>query len=328
MNTSEQPATCTYVRGDGITCPGQIDAEQSDLCFWHDRSASKEGDDIRRRLEEWAGSGESMEGFVLRYAHLEGVKLHSQEGLNLSRANLFRAHLQGASMFNIDLRGSELLKADFAGANLNEAKMQDADLLGAILDGTRLERVQWGEQAVQEKAARLASREGRRDDARARFEEAEEIYRKLRQVYDSMGRFVMAGDFFKKEMVMRRMLLPKWSVGRAWSYLVDLFCAYGESAPRVIGSAIVLNLLCAVIYFIDGVKGPDGRLQFDAAAGIGDSLMGYLTCVYYSIVTFTTLGYGDFTPDGISRPLSAMQAFTGAFMMAMFVAVFSKKMTR
>ena len=90
----------------------------------------------------------------------------------------------------------------------------------------------------------------------------------------------------------------------------------------------MLNLLCAVIYFIDGVKGPDGRLQFDAAAGIGDSLMGYLTCVYYSIVTFTTLGYGDFTPDGISRPLSAMQAFTGAFMMAMFVAVFSKKMTR
>ena len=200
MNTSEQPATCTYVRGDGITCPGQIDAEQSDLCFWHDRSASKEGDDIRRRLEEWAGSGESMEGFVLRYAHLEGVKLHSQEGLNLSRANLFRAHLQGASMFNIDLRGSELLKADFAGANLNEAKMQDADLLGAILDGTRLERVQWGEQAVQEKAARLASREGRRDDARARFEEAEEIYRKLRQAYDSMGRFVMAGGIFNRSM--------------------------------------------------------------------------------------------------------------------------------
>ena len=51
--------------------------------------------------------------------------------------------------------------------------------------------------------------------------------------------------------------------------------------------------------------------------------------MYYSVVTFTTLGYGDMTPpDGIARPLAALQAFAGAFMMAMFVAVFGKKMTR
>jgi len=36
---------------------------------------SKEGTDMKQRLEEWAHSGESMEGFILRYAQLQRVKL-------------------------------------------------------------------------------------------------------------------------------------------------------------------------------------------------------------------------------------------------------------
>jgi len=30
---------------------------------------------MKQRLEEWAHSGESMEGFILRYAQLQRVKL-------------------------------------------------------------------------------------------------------------------------------------------------------------------------------------------------------------------------------------------------------------
>lgn len=327
---TEAKPSCSYVRGDGTTCPGTVEEEGGQLCFWHHPKVSKEGPDVKQRLEEWADSGESMEGFVLRYAQLQGVKLiDPPRGYNLSRANLFRAQFQGARMFNIDLRGSDLLKSDLSGANLNEAKMQGTDLLGATLDGTRMVRVQWGDQTVQEQQAYAAEAEGRQEDALARFEEAEEVYRSLRRAYDNVGHFDEAGMFFSREMTMRRMLLPKWSTGRAWSKTVDLFCAYGESPPRVIGSAVLLNLVCATAYFAVGVKGPDGRLGFSAEAGFGANLHDFLNCVYFSVVTFTTLGFGDMTPpDGFIRGLAAMQAFTGAFMMAMFVAVFGKKMTR
>lgn len=37
----------------------------------------------------------------------------------------------------------------------------------------------------------------------------------------------------------------------------------------------------------------------------------FWTSVYYSVVTFTTLGYGDFYPQGIGRVLAGMQALTG-----------------
>ena len=144
---------------------------------------------MRARLESWAATGESMEGFILRYAPLQGVKLHSQHGRVLRRANLFKADMAGASLWNVDLRGADLLKTNLAGANLNEAMLQDADLLGAILNGTKLERVEWGDKSVNERTAVEAYAAGRKEEAQEKYEEAEEVYRALRQAYDGAGRF-------------------------------------------------------------------------------------------------------------------------------------------
>ncbi len=44
----------------------------------------------------------------------------------------------------------------------------------------------------------------------------------------------------------------------------------------------------------------------------GDALAHeFWTCLYFSVVTFTTLGYGDFYPQGVGRALAGMQALTG-----------------
>lgn len=161
------------------------------------------------------------------------MKLASQRGRVLRGANLFRADLAGAHLFNVDLQGADMLKTNLAGANLNEAKLQGVDLLGAALDGTRLERVQWGDACVNEQGRREALSAGRRKEALEKFEEAEEVYRILRQAYDGAGRFEQAGAFFRREMTMRRMLLPILSMDRLWSKVVDTFCArlWRESSP-------------------------------------------------------------------------------------------------
>lgn len=49
------------------------------------------------------------------------------------------------------------------------------------------------------------------------------------------------------------------------------------------------------------------------------------TALYFSCVTTTTLGYGDFAPEGISRIFAIFQAFLG---MAVVGAVISKVLTR
>jgi len=325
--STEGPQTCSYVRTDGSTCSRPVEGEEG-LCYWHDHHLSKETPGVREELVKLKKEGESLEGFVLRYADLEGIRLDSAEGVNLSHSVLFRARLKGASMWNINLQGADIKKADLTGANLNEANLVNAGLLGASLEGTKLERVVWGEQAVQEQMARKAEAEGEHEKALVNFEEAEEVYRGLRRAYDSTGRFDEAGQFFQKEMTMRRKMMPKWSSGRIWSKLVDLFCGYGEVPQRVIGFSLLLVFVCAAGYFGAGVNGPEGRIGFDAEGNMGTNIRHFLNCVYYSIVTFTTLGYGDITPRGLARPIAAFEAFAGAFMMALFVAVFGKKMTR
>lgn len=46
--------------------------------------------------------------------------------------------------------------------------------------------------------------------------------------------------------------------------------------------------------------------------------------LYFSIVTFTTLGYGDYRPRGACKILADATALIGAFMLALFILVLSR----
>lgn len=46
-------------------------------------------------------------------------------------------------------------------------------------------------------------------------------------------------------------------------------------------------------------------------ASTGEQVHDFGLSVYYSVVTFTTLGYGDFEPRGVIRFMAALQALTG-----------------
>ena len=52
-------------------------------------------------------------------------------------------------------------------------------------------------------------------------------------------------------------------------------------------------------------------------------------CIYFSIVTATTLGYGDYQPtSGIFQGLASFEAIFGTFMWAAFIAIFVRKYMR
>jgi voltage-gated potassium channel Kch len=87
-------------------------------------------------------------------------------------------------------------------------------------------------------------------------------------------------------------------------------------------------ITCAFCYFLFGVSFQDQIMQLDLDNSVSENVMALLNSFYFSVVTFTTLGYGDITPVGISRLIAAVEAFTGSFSLALFVVVFVKQMTR
>jgi hypothetical protein len=320
---------CSFVGTTNKRCPGT--AENGDLCHWHDPNETKDRPRDRRDLETWAKSGKPMEGFSLRNAELENIDLVNKdgdEGFNLTNADLNHANLRGAHLYNIDLSGSALLKADFRHANLNFADMRDTDILGTDMTKARIEHTKWGTKVRQEVLAEDALRQGQHEKALDYYQQAEETYRSLYKCCEAAGQFEEAGQFYYREMVTNRHQLPLISSKRFLSKMVDLMCAYGESPARVIGISIALILFCSVFYFFLGIDNEGLAVVYRPDKDLTENILALGNCIYFSVVTFTTLGYGDIAPIGWARLVATIEAFSGTFILALFVVVFAKKMMR
>jgi len=319
---------CGYIFKTGDQCPHE-DLGKG-LCFWHDPTQEKDSPDHVNQLEVIARTGNSLEGFALKGAKLEGINLVNRgehHGFNLRFVDLYRANLHGAHLFMADLQGASLMKADLTDANMHYTNLKDVNLLGTKLKGARIENVIWGKRLLQERRAIEATQEKNPKLAQDYFEQAEEICRSIRNVASQQGLVDMAGYFFYKEMTMRRKQHPRLSLKRLISKFVDITCGYGEKPMNVIFFSWAVILISAVCFFLFGVSEQGDLLKWNSTSE-NSSISNLLTCLYYSVVTFTTLGYGDIVPIGISRFFAALEAFIGSFTLALFVVVFVKKMTR
>ncbi|RTZ15312.1 potassium transporter Kef [Vibrio aquaticus] len=318
---------CSYQNPDGWCCDQPCG--ESGLCYWHDPKIDKSKDDIKDQVEQWAAAGKPLDGFQLAKTNLEDIDLVNRgckEGYSCRDADFYRANLTDAHFFGLDLRGSSLMKTKLIGANLHCAKLENCNLLGASLSRAKLENIKWGGDLKQEQAAKQCFKTRQTKEALMFCQEAEEVCRNIRKQCEKQGLFEMAGDFFKREMRFRRYQMPLFSFKRAISKLVDVFCGYGEDPIRVVGFSIFLILVCALAYFFLDTTG--AHPIYEGVTGWKFYALEFFNSLYFSVVTFTTLGYGDISPVGVARFIAACEAFLGSFTMALFVVVFVKKMTR
>lgn len=151
------------------------------------------------------------------------------------------------------------------------------------------------------------------------FMQAKEVYLRLKNNFHSIGRYEDESWAFKKEKDMERKsnchfkTLHKW----LWSCFLNVIFGYGERPARVIMSAILIITLFAFLFMTSGISN----------VGIEHiTSNNFFDCMYFSTITFTTLGYGDFRPlEGLGRILAGSEAFLGAIMMALFVYTFARR---
>lgn len=298
----------------------------SQFCFWHDPDVDKSGTDVSEALAERAQTGVPMEGFLLRKANLDGVNLvcpKSHQGYQLVNSDLSRASLKNAHLYRLDLSGSCLLKVNLNGANLNNTCLKDTNLLAVNFKNSQIDNIEWGDSFLQERQAKQEP-----DRAVDLYEEAEEISRNIRRHCEEIGMMRTAGRFYYRERVFQRMQMPLYSRSRALSWLVDKVSGYGEAPLRVVFCSVMLIILCSFFYLWDGIQDGAVLIQFDGTQSLSTMLSYWFDCLYFSVVTFTTLGYGDLSPLGFSRIVAAGEAFIGNFSLALFVVLVAKKIIR
>lgn len=108
---------------------------------------------------------------------------------------------------------------------------------------------------------------------------------------------------------------------RVFSWLVltisYLFWGHGEKPARTFCVGIGVVLLCACAYQGGSLLHNGARIKPD-----------FFQALYFSAVTFTTVGYGDMTPLGACKALAGMEALSGMFVPALFVVGLSRKFLR
>jgi len=99
--------------------------------------------------------------------------------------------------------------------------------------------------------------------------------------------------------------------------LIDwIIWGYGERPARIFSAGLMVVLCYAAVFFSisDQISFPAGESN------------GPVDCLYFSMVTFSTLGYGDTLPKtSLARLLCGSEALLGAFTMGLVVAGFANR---
>ena len=254
-----------------------------------------------------------LEGARLYNAHLEGAQLIGGhlEGAHLSGGHLEGAHLFDAHLEEAHLSGGHLHEADLFGTHL-EAVLGHAHLEGAVLEGAHLQGA-WLEYAHLEGANFWRAHLERADftacsvDGLTSFWECS-VDRKtnFRGVGLDSCRIDEPTKYLLKYNI-RRMNCEDWYKQHprlAWPVKAFFwFSDYGNSTWRIIKTFLLMAICFAIVYYLWGAvdcylldvaehPGIVANLFVDRQSPVLWWLVP-LRSIYFSIVTMTTLGFGD-----------------------------------
>ena len=130
-----------------------------------------------------------------------------------------------------------------------------------------------------------------------------------RDAKESQMQGIANNMFFLEKKIERKHILK--GSNRFWSYLHFVLNGYGMEPWKVLSWAAAIIVIFSVVFYFEAPKLMEHN---------------YFNSLYFSTVTFTTLGYGDFVPVTVlMRILCAIEAGLGAILMAMGVACYMNK---
>jgi len=158
----------------------------------------------------------------------------------------------------------------------------------------------------------------------------------------SLFRKILKHSNLLKRVVIESKIFSKWffsKEAREWVNLSssNIIYQYGESPGHVIRNAFWTIFIFAILLKFSGIVYSDRTnmiIEFikESQDGgyviryLGPILGDFLNCLYFSVVTFTTLGYGDFQPAvGLSKFFVSLEAIIGAFTMALYAYTLGRK---
>ena len=254
----------------------------------------------------------------------------------LQEAFLFLAHLEGANFMGAHLEGAifagaRLEEAIFVGARLEGAKFMGARLEGAVFTGAHLEKANFMEARL-EGVRLIGANISGADITGANIKGAYLsgiIYDKTEKCKGARVAECFGGEGFVRFANDQAWLADykssrKGFWQKSWKILWGWSCDYGRSFRRwALLSSLLAVFFGCLFYFL----GPEAfKVQYLPH----DAWFERLGCmIYYSVVTFTTLGFGDVVPKTFfAAALVMAEVIIGYIMLGGLISILANKLAR
>jgi len=266
-------------------------------------------------------------------------------GFNKGKVTFNNALLENISL-SLKLGKDAII--DFENTRLSNTNIKRKDLEGHIKQENE-------EDFVQAKEIYLLIKNnfhsiGRYDDESWAYIKERDMEKMSKSFYSLLNKYKKHSLFkkiFKESNLLKRVII-KLKIFRKWLFskktiewfnlsVSNFIYQYGENPWRVIRFALIIIFLFAILLNISGIVNSDRTnliieiIKENQGDGytlryLGPILESFLNCLYFSVVTFTTLGYGDFQPAvGLSRFFVSLESIIGAITMALFVYTFARR---
>ncbi|RDZ50451.1 hypothetical protein C5C07_19200 [Haloferax sp. Atlit-4N] len=266
-------------------------------------------------------SGSELQNCDFTMAHLRKV--------NFRNADILGCDLTGASLFDISLHNVRVSQGTSFGLPILHEQIADWNRYS---DGEVELRLSWWSDEWPES---IKTPDGPRTALKAlvtRSELCEKQYDAAAQLYETIQQLQRRNGItthLREYRIQEKHATRKAALagGKWFSWLKleisRLTSLYAESYERVILTSVLLIFGFSLIYPIWGLKTANETVIYGSNLQLAIDTV--VQSLYFSIVTFTTLGYGDIQPLGGSQLVAAIESFLGALLMAFLVFVLGRR---
>lgn len=155
----------------------------------------------------------------------------------------------------------------------------------------------------------------------------------LASVFEKNGLANHAGEYYYQAKSLEYRTLPRWSVEKFADWIKWALCGYGERPSHTFFTIVASTLFFAVLYFFGGIDANGYVIDYCIAklgeAGILQIMRDYGHCLFFSVTTFSTVGYGNYVPLGAYSSLfAAVHMLTGVGLCALWTGCIFRKLSR
>ncbi len=239
---------------------------------------------------------------ILQEATLSGSDMSS---INGAGADFRGANLSGVNFTGADLRGADFSHADLTGANLSRANITGAKFHFAQMSDVNVTHIVYGD-----------------------YREMMGLYYGVRGIDLIYGNAIYLRDAKDQDYIdtLHQVLLDKKPgflrtlelfLFKSWG-LID----HGRSLLKVAFYAFIIATFYGLIYLMDMVYGWE-------IMDYSNSAKTWFTPFYYSVVTYTTLGFGDVTADSLFGEIFVIsEVIFGYFTLGLLLAILANTIAR